>query len=855
MSRTRFVLLALLPALLISCAPAPGPKSTVSRFAGDAASARVLATDIANDWIATTQATSMDDIDGTQVFGVELDRLGMAHVRVDQLEGGVPVFGGQSIVHIRPDGSVGSITDGFVHGLRVDTTRLITEEQAIELATEAHDGGVDGQPLADLQVLRHGGDDLLTWRVSIDDLLGDAPARPVLFIDAYSGAVVWAYDNLQTIKNRRSYDGNNRSRLPGSLRRTEGQGPTGDVPVDDAHDNAGITYDYYLAVEGRDSIDGAGKTLVSTAHHLKNYDNAFWNGSQMVYGDGATYFTPLSGALDVVGHELTHAVTEFSANLIYANESGGLNEAMSDILGVAIENWSDNGVITADTWMVGEDIAKPALGAALRYMNDPTLDGKSIDNYADYTAGLNVHYSSGIANKAFYLMATDPSMDLADAAGIFYRGLTVYMTPSTTFSEGRGATVMAAADIFGAGSPQVAATEAAWTSVGVLPGLAYTVIDSQTNLSGSTGSQTTFSYTTAPGSLGIKFVQSGGTGDADLYVKFGSAPTTSSYDCRPFVTGNAEACVFEPDSIGTYYVMINAYAGFSGLNLTVSEAGGTPLPNVAPTADAGGPYAGYELDTIAFDGTGSWDSDGSIVSYAWDFGDGGSDVGPSPTYSYGTTGTYVVTLTVTDDDGDGDVATTSATVTIAPPNVAPTADADGPYAGVQGAAVSFDGTFSSDSDGSIVSYDWDFGDGGFATGATPTHAYAATGTYTVLLTVTDDDGAWDVASTTATIAAAPACSLSGTVSSSNADDYLDLGALSAGTAVQADLTWDDASADLDLHLQYLSGNRWRDQVKANNGTPGVFESISYTIPSNRDGSTFRYWVRRRSGTATYCLTE
>ena len=575
----RFTLLALLAVLAASCT-AQGqlePKSTESVFAGDPAAAAELAELVATDWLDHAGSAVVADVDAVQVRRVDIDRLGMAHLRFDQYEAGVPVFGGQIVLHVQGNGEVSKVTDALVRDLRVDPLPALSAGRATDVATQNH-GDVIDHVEADLQILRHDGADFLTWRVQIDSLETDTPSMPVVFVDAHSGLPVWRYDNLQTALDRRTYDGRNRSGLPGRLERSEGEGPVGDIPIDDAHDHAGTTWDYYMTQEGRDSYDGNGARLTSTAHHKRNYDNAFWNGSQMVYGDGDIYFSPLSGSLDVVGHELTHAVTEYSANLVYANESGGLNEASSDIIGVAIEAFSKGWAIDSDTWKVGEDIALPALGDALRYMDDPTQDGVSIDHYGDYYAGIDVHYSSGIANKAFYLMATGGAFDLEAAAHVWYRALTLYMTPSTTFAQARTATVDAASDLHGAASAQVAAVEAAWSAVGVGPALTYTVVDTQTGLSAGTGNQLTFSHVTAPGSQGIRFDMAGGSGDADLYVRFGAAPTTSVYDCRPYLNGNTESCQFEPNQIGTYHVMIHAYAAFSGLDLTVSEAGGTPPP-------------------------------------------------------------------------------------------------------------------------------------------------------------------------------------------------------------------------------------------------------------------------------------
>jgi PKD repeat protein len=176
--------------------------------------------------------------------------------------------------------------------------------------------------------------------------------------------------------------------------------------------------------------------------------------------------------------------------------------------------------------------------------------------------------------------------------------------------------------------------------------------------------------------------------------------------------------------------------------------------NQPPTADPNGPYNGTVGEQVAFDGSGSNDPDGTIDAYAWDFGDGNTGTGVSPAHTYGTAGTYTVALTVTDNDGGNDTATTTATISDVP-QLAPVADPNGPYTGAVGAPVQFDGSGSNDPDGTIVAYDWDFGDGNTGAGVNPAHNYAAAGTYTVALTVTDNDGLTDTATTTATIADVP----------------------------------------------------------------------------------------------------
>ena len=176
-----------------------------------------------------------------------------------------------------------------------------------------------------------------------------------------------------------------------------------------------------------------------------------------------------------------------------------------------------------------------------------------------------------------------------------------------------------------------------------------------------------------------------------------------------------------------------------------------PLTRTPPIANAGGPYSGTVNVTITFNGSASSDPDGSVVGYQWNFGDGGSAAGAMPVHAYAATGTYIVTLTVTDSDGLTHSAATTAQVADGSGLQSPVARAGGPYRGTVAAPLSFDGSASSDADGTIVSFDWTFGDGGAGSGARLMHVYGSAGVYTVLLTVTDDSGRRSNATTTAEI--------------------------------------------------------------------------------------------------------
>lgn len=343
--------------------------------------------------------------DLTLVRASVIDKRGEGHARVSQTVRGVPVFGAEAVVHLKADGSLKGLTDGLVHGLAVDgTTPTLTAERAVwdwPLAAQGGWEGLSTHPEADLQLVKGERGHVLTWRVRLRHSAGARARMPVVFIDAGPGAVVWSYDNLQTAKNRLLHTLNHGSALPGTVARTEGQADAGDVDVD-TNDRLGSTYDCYQALFGRDSFDNAGAQLRSSVHYSTNYVNAYWNGTQMVYGDGDNVNSrSLALSMDVTAHELTHAVTERSSALVYSGESGGLNEAMSDIFGEICEWHRDNagditGPTSSNTWMVGEDIwlASPAL----RYLDDPARDGTSLDFWTSTSGNVDVHYSSGIAD-------------------------------------------------------------------------------------------------------------------------------------------------------------------------------------------------------------------------------------------------------------------------------------------------------------------------------------------------------------------------------------------------------------------------------------------------------------------------
>ena len=275
----------------------------------------------------------------------------------------------------------------------------------------------------------------------------------------------------------RIHDAANGTTLPGALVRTAGEPEVGDVSVDEAA--TGLTETLALFADlGRDSYDGQGATVVATVHYEKDYDNAFWDGEQLVFGDGdGTVFGRFTKPIDVLGHELSHAVTEFTANLTYQGQSGALNESMSDVFGACVKQ-RHLGQSAADAdWLVGEGIFQPGInGRALRSMSDPGTAyddpqlGKDpqVGSLADFVETTDdnggVHLNSGIPNRAFVLAAKAVGGDSWSGAGrIWYAALTSGISPDSDFAAFAAATVAAAGE-------HASAVQDAWTEVGVTAG-------------------------------------------------------------------------------------------------------------------------------------------------------------------------------------------------------------------------------------------------------------------------------------------------------------------------------------------------------------------------------------------------
>jgi zinc metalloprotease ZmpA len=461
------------------------------------------------------------------VRDVVTDADGASHVRFDRTYAGLRVLGGDTVVHSNARGTFRdasltlrdapslSITPS-VDGARAAGIAGATAAAERELVVEARTGTPrlawltsvagtqpDGTPSLIKRTVDAQTGEVLVSEETNETATGSGRglyvgrSAPVTFDDTQSGSAFTLTDPVRG--NGMTKDTQNKTdtcvivfcRFAATVAYTDadnvwGNGTTSDraTAAVDVYYGSEKTWDYYKAVHGRNGIAGDGKGALSRVHYGNRYNNAFWQDECfcMSYGDGdGKQFNPLVG-LDVTGHEMSHGVTSHTADLTYSGESGGLNEATSDIFGTMVEFYANNPDDPPD-FKIGEEITPS--GTPLRFMAQPSRDGASQDCYSPSTGSADVHYSSGVANHFFYLLSqgsgTGPYDSSTTCAGapavtgigngaaekIWYRALTVYMTSSTKYAQARTATINAANDLFGAGSAQASAVAAAWTAVNV----------------------------------------------------------------------------------------------------------------------------------------------------------------------------------------------------------------------------------------------------------------------------------------------------------------------------------------------------------------------------------------------------
>ncbi|WP_444928104.1 M4 family metallopeptidase [Microbulbifer sp. TRSA002] len=430
---------------------------------------------------------------------------------------------------------------------------------------------------------------------------GDEPSRPFYFVDALTGEVIKQWDGL-AFQDATGPGGNEKTGLyeygtdfPAlevdnncsmntanvetvDLNHGTSGGsvfsftcPENDYkeingaysPLNDAHFFGNVVFNMYSDWYGTSPLT---QKLRMRVHYSNNYENAFWDGSQMTFGDGFTTFHPLV-SLDVSSHEVSHGFTEQNSNLTYANQSGGINEAFSDMAGEAAEFYMKG----TNDWMVGADIYKA--DGALRYMDDPTKDGRSIGHASDYYSGMDVHYSSGVFNRAFYLIANSSGWNTQTAFDIFVLANQTYWNQSTDYIEGACGALSATEDL----GYDTATVIAAFDTVGVSTsncgddGGSNSEGWEETNLSGRRNSWQHFTLDVPSGSSSLTVEMLGGNGDADLYVRYGATPTTDNWDCRPYVNGNNEFCSFSNPAAGTWHISVQGYISYRGVTLSAQS--------------------------------------------------------------------------------------------------------------------------------------------------------------------------------------------------------------------------------------------------------------------------------------------
>ena len=476
---------------------------------------------------------------GFHVVDTLRDPDGSSHVRMERTYRGLPVLGGDLVLHRGPAAGWRGVSQTLAAPLQVSTEPKVSAAAASSRAGAATKetrsiSGLRATGTPELVVDATGRSPRLAWQVMSGGTRADGtPSRLATFVDARTGKVLRREEGIVNVDgsgqslyggtvplkltqsgstyqlkdptrgNTYTTDMNNATdsfacQLFGSGCKTGtmftsadtlfGNGSTSsrESAAVDAQYGTNMTWDYYKLNFGRNGIFNNGSGSYNRVHYGSGYVNAFWDGTKMTYGDGdGVNYGPLT-SLDVAGHEMTHGVTENSANLTYSGESGGLNEATSDIFGTMVEFYAANANDPGD-YLIGEEFdLKQHVG--FRRMDKPSSDGSSYDCWSATAGQADVHYSSGIGNHFFYLLAegsgaktingvahnsptcngsTVAGIGRSAAATIWYRALTVYMTSSTNYKGARTATLNAAKDLYGTGSTQYAAVGAAWSAVNV----------------------------------------------------------------------------------------------------------------------------------------------------------------------------------------------------------------------------------------------------------------------------------------------------------------------------------------------------------------------------------------------------
>ena len=481
---------------------------------------------------ALVKAVGLSADNAFKIKDVLKDTDGSTHVRVDRTFKGIPVVGGDLVIHRDASGKVTGHDGMFDGAITVDTAPAIpkaTGEAKGLAAAKAHkkSEGLDAAKGAgSTLVIRvdEAGKQQLAYMVKTTGMQKDrTPSRVRSFINADTGAVISSFDEIAHATGNGIYDKNVTLTTSGSSGSYKLSNPnTGNYTTDsnnqkingttmtdadnvwgdgsnsnrqsagvDAQYGADTTFDYYKSVMGRNGIWNNGNGARSRVHYDNNYVNAFWDGTQMTYGDGDRNANPLT-ELDVAGHEMSHGVTENTAGLDYSGDAGGLNEATSDIFGTGVE-WYANLASDKPDFLLGEEIDINGDGTPLRYMDKPSKDGASYDCYSSSVGSADPHYSSGPLNHWYFLASNGSGAKTingvsynsstcdsssvtgagrADIEKVWYRTLSTKLTSTSNYQAAREGAIKSAVELYGGSSQVCKSVESAFNAINVPKGTA-----------------------------------------------------------------------------------------------------------------------------------------------------------------------------------------------------------------------------------------------------------------------------------------------------------------------------------------------------------------------------------------------
>ncbi|MET9443111.1 M4 family metallopeptidase [Streptomyces sp. NPDC006610] len=462
------------------------------------------------------------------VRDVVKDADGTLHTRYERTYAGLPVLGGDLIVQTAKDGATERVTRATRAAVKVPSLSPKVaadraERQALGAAKAEDAESPDVERAPRKVVWAATGEPVLAYETVVGGFQHDGtPQELHVLTDATTGEKLYEWEAVATGTGHTVYSGTvpltttqsgstytltdgarGNHRTYNLNRGTSGTGTLFSGADDvwgngtpsnlesaaaDAHYGAALTWDYYKNVHGRSGIRGDGVAAYSRVHYGNNYVNAFWSDSCfcMTYGDGSGNANPLT-SIDVAAHEMTHGLTSATAGLVYSGESGGLNEATSDILGAAVEFYANNPSDVGD-YLIGEEININGDGTPLRYMDRPSRDGSSKDSWYSGIGSIDVHYSSGPANHFFYLLSEgsgaktvngvgydSPTADglpvtgigRAKAEQIWFKALTTKFTSNTNYAGARTGTLAVAGELYGTASAEYKAVQDAWAGVAV----------------------------------------------------------------------------------------------------------------------------------------------------------------------------------------------------------------------------------------------------------------------------------------------------------------------------------------------------------------------------------------------------